>query len=408
MSAATAPIGPFSGINNRLPDHQLGIVERGRKAGDYLRDAVNVDITSAGTLVGRPVTTRVLAGAFMHSLWADGADHCYVKDATLVLNGTPVREGMRRSRALAYARYTDGKIYWSDGYTLERLDGGVSRPATPPRPNPPPVLESLADGALPEGRYQACVTMMEGGVESPPSWPQQMFLQEGRGLRLSSMPPGEKSVYISACNGDVLFHYATTSATHVDIPVLPLDLGHQLLTQDYDALPPGRILASFNGRLLSASRSVLYLGEPYAGATYNPIKGYIPFPDEITMVAPLDTGFFVGTRVATYWCRGRNTDDIEVVLAKNEGVSFGSSKLIFQDQQCWRSDKGVCLGAPDGSVTNIQEKNVAVSKGEEGVTLYREHNGLRQIVSVNRLGDPTTAFNKGYAEVIDRIARTKE
>ena len=34
MSAATAPIGPFVGINNRLPDHQLGLVERGQKAGD--------------------------------------------------------------------------------------------------------------------------------------------------------------------------------------------------------------------------------------------------------------------------------------------------------------------------------------------------------------------------------------
>lgn len=407
MSAKTTPIGPFAGINNRLPDHQLAVVERGRKAGDYLRDALNVDITNAGTLIGRSPTTRARPGEFMHSLWSDGRDHCYVADTTLMLNGMSVREGMRRAKALAYVRYTDGGIYWSDGYVLERLAGGVSHPAAPPRPNPSPVLELLSAGALPEGRYQACVTLLNGGVESPPSWPQQVFCQEGRGLRLSSMPPGEKNVYISTCNGDVLFHYATTSAVQLDIPVLPADLGHQLLTQDYDALPPGRILATFSGRLLSASGSTLYIGEPYAGAIYNPMKGYIPFPDEITMVAPLDTGFFVGTSEATYWCSGRSTDEIEVVLAKNEGVSFGTSWLIYQDQQSWRSDKGVCLGAPDGSVTNIQEKSVAVAKGVAGATLYREHNGLRQIVSVNRLGDPTKAFNKDYAEVIDRIARTK-
>ena len=53
MSANTAPIGPFVGINNRLPDHQLGVVERGRKAGDYLRNAVNVDIDNAGRLLRR-------------------------------------------------------------------------------------------------------------------------------------------------------------------------------------------------------------------------------------------------------------------------------------------------------------------------------------------------------------------
>ena len=65
---ANAPIGPFAGINNRLPDHKLGIVSRGQKSGDYLRNAVNVHLTSAGTLQRRKGTTLVLAGADRHSL----------------------------------------------------------------------------------------------------------------------------------------------------------------------------------------------------------------------------------------------------------------------------------------------------------------------------------------------------
>ena len=83
MSAATAPIGPFVGINNRLPDHQLGVVERGRKAGDYLRNAVNVDLTAAGTLQRRKGSTLVAPGADCHSLWSDGEKAFYVDGTDL-------------------------------------------------------------------------------------------------------------------------------------------------------------------------------------------------------------------------------------------------------------------------------------------------------------------------------------
>ena len=83
MSANTAPIGPFVGINNRLPDHQLGVVERGRKAGDYLRNAVNVDLTAAGTLQRRKGSTLAQAGTDCHSLWSDGEQAFYVDGDTL-------------------------------------------------------------------------------------------------------------------------------------------------------------------------------------------------------------------------------------------------------------------------------------------------------------------------------------
>ena len=80
---AIAPIGPFAGINNRLPDHKLGIVSRGQKAGDYLRNAVNVDLTAAGTLQRRKGTALALAGADCHSLWADEQDVYFVDGGDL-------------------------------------------------------------------------------------------------------------------------------------------------------------------------------------------------------------------------------------------------------------------------------------------------------------------------------------
>ena len=43
LNMKTLPIGPFLGVNNRLPDFALKA-----EAGDWLRDAVNTDIDNAG------------------------------------------------------------------------------------------------------------------------------------------------------------------------------------------------------------------------------------------------------------------------------------------------------------------------------------------------------------------------
>ena len=103
MSAATAPIGPFVGINNRLPDHQLGVVDRGRKAGDYLRNAVNVDLTAAGTLQRRKGSTLAVPGTRCHSLWSDGTDALYVDGADLKrFTGEVVATGLTYGRPVAF------------------------------------------------------------------------------------------------------------------------------------------------------------------------------------------------------------------------------------------------------------------------------------------------------------------
>lgn len=104
MNYDTTPLGPFAGINNRLPDHRLGIVSRGQKAGDYLRNAVNVDLTSAGTLQRRKGTTLALAGADCHSLWADEHGAYFVDGSNLKTfpAGEVVRSGLTPGRRASF------------------------------------------------------------------------------------------------------------------------------------------------------------------------------------------------------------------------------------------------------------------------------------------------------------------
>ena len=63
----TIPKGPFLGINNRLPDFAL----HKDKVGDYLRDAINVDVTDSGHLVRRKALSLVQALTGAHSLFGE-------------------------------------------------------------------------------------------------------------------------------------------------------------------------------------------------------------------------------------------------------------------------------------------------------------------------------------------------
>ena len=53
----STPLGPFLGVNNRLPDFALHV----DKQGDFLRSAMNLDVDNAGRLRVRRGVTLVQA-----------------------------------------------------------------------------------------------------------------------------------------------------------------------------------------------------------------------------------------------------------------------------------------------------------------------------------------------------------
>ena len=76
----TYKLGPFLGINHKRADFDLR-VRTNSVQGDYLRDALNVDIDNGGNLRRRlaPSLVQVLSGA--HSLHLlDGGHWLFVRD----------------------------------------------------------------------------------------------------------------------------------------------------------------------------------------------------------------------------------------------------------------------------------------------------------------------------------------
>ena len=139
-------------MNNRLPDHQLGLVERGQKAGDYLRNTVNVDLTAAGTLRRRKGSTLAQAGTDCHSLWSDGETAFYVDGDTLYqYPRTALLSGLVPGRRVSWCKTPTGDVIWSNGTVLERLRAGASSPLGLAVPNPAPTVTAAIGGGLNAG-----------------------------------------------------------------------------------------------------------------------------------------------------------------------------------------------------------------------------------------------------------------
>lgn len=139
MASKPLLIGPFPhGMNNRLPDSQLKL-SREEGGGQLLRDAVNVDVTTRGTLKRRQGMVLAQAGRSCHSGWSprDGSYALYADAGDLyrldiAADGTPSRTQI----AASYGRATpvvfsevNEAVYFTDGLRV-----GSYHPAPGPTP----------------------------------------------------------------------------------------------------------------------------------------------------------------------------------------------------------------------------------------------------------------------------------
>lgn len=401
----TTAVGPFLGINNRRPETDLSRSERGRKVGDYLRNAINVDLTATGKMLRRTGSTESEAGTDTHSLWSDGEKRGYYVDGSTLYRypRTAIKTGLVPRLRVSYALGPQSEIYWSNGVVIERIDNDVSGPLAPARPNPAPSISASSGGTLPGGRYLvAAVREDADGRQSAPSDTVSVTVPDNGSIQVSGLS-GRVAIYMSPQNGDLLYRAATTTASSYTFSGPPL-LADALTTLGLRPIPAGHIVRVFKGRLLVASSSMLFISEPYLTALYNPLRGYIPLPARITMVRPCDGGVFIGLdptseHAATYFLAGADPTDAALQTALPYGVVEGTDFDRPKDRAvAWFSSRGMVVGAPDGSVQNIQEDDIAVGLAEYGAGFFRESNGVQQMIATLFESGPmraaATAFNE--------------
>ncbi|MEG0194488.1 MAG: hypothetical protein RR857_23855 [Comamonas sp.] len=402
-------IGPFPfGVNNRLADHEL-TQSVGDGAVDLLRAAVNVDVTANGKLRRRAGFTLAHAGR-AHSAWgndkagfyADGSDLYH-----LAVNGelqrTLIRSDLAPTHPVSYCE-AGGTFYYSNGDVLGMVQGSTRVDFTP-RPLLTPVL-SATQGAMNAGRYQVCITQFGQAGESASTAPRTIDLPAGGGIRISDIPPAPFGcitlIYMTAPDGEVFGRVAVDIVGGVAEVVAPLPLGAGCQTLLLEPMPAGSIVRHSNGRLIVAVGNLLIYSEPFMPGLYRPSKNYIPFPARITLIEPCGRGIFVAAD-KTYWLGGEITGaSLDEVLPYGALPHSGGNDPIKPDTCFWMSERGLVFGAKDGSVSNVQEDQLALSGGTAGATVFREHGGQKHVLAAVQDPSKTQASFGGRfdAEII--------
>lgn len=397
-----ATLGTLLGLNNRLQPTELATKLPGGADATYLYVADNVDLTGKGRVKRRRGTTTRI-GAAAHSIWSDPpfreayaviADNLErLTEGAASIARTVVRPNMPRL-PVSYSRGADGAVYWSNGATLRRILAGQDRPAVTDAPTSVPAV-SVGAGALRAGRYLVAFTRTGPDGESPATPIVQLDVPDGGSITWSAAET--VNVFTSAPNGEILTLQGAGASGAV---VVHGDGGRTCDTLNTAPMPPGTIVRHFSGRMLVASGSLLFYSLPYHYGVCDPVAGYIPLPADISIVEVVEGGVFIAAD-QTYAIADVAEGQLRTVLPygaiPGTGGTSPRTKQVF-----WQSEHGLVLGNADLSASNVQEDALEVPTAASGASLYRERDGMRQIVATRSGVETTVATASTWmdAEVI--------
>lgn len=422
----TLPKGPFLGINNRRPDFALHV----KDTGDFVRDAVNVDLDNAGLFRRRKVSALINAQVSPHSLYMVSATSGYV-----------VRSGAIYSIALPSYSETlfkllsnndpvhwlewNGDIYYSNGVDSGRIRGSTWYPIALPTLAEPSV-SSQTGGTLEQGWYQIAysyynsATGEEGGVS--PSCNYQ--LTSGGTIRVvlpnSTSGATHAIIYCSTLNGSIPLYKASVALGGVGYYDITSPGSGREANQRYEAPLPGGKLFMFNGCLCSYNGKNVYEGVPFRPGYYLPSEGRIPFTADVSNCVPAQNGIYIVADKA-YWIPGTRIttaqDVIQDVLPYG-AVAHTEFEVPNKTQYGWFSDSGFVIAGTNGEVQAIMSDNIKIDTAtlpSSGVSAVIESQEYRRVVAcgwcvnldtkaATRYSDfDFTSISKGYATKSDGI-----
>ena len=417
-------LGPFLGINNRLPDSALHIRTR-QLQGDYLKDALNVDIDDAGRLRRRRTYTLLQALPGAHSLFMVGETSGYlVMDSVLYAITLPEYSqaftALLTSNAPMSYVYENGSVYYSNGTDSGRIAGTTRYPLGLPTPASPAVAG--IGGSLFNGWYQVGVsyynadTGEEGGISASANM--QLTLG-GIRVTLPGATPGAThvNVYLSGANGELPRLATTVAVGTATVDLIMQATGKESNGRFEEPLPAGRLFVA-NGRLCSHKGGMVYVGLPYRHGYYLPAEGYIPFAADVSNAVSCQGGTYV-VADKTYWIPGDlgDVEDTIPTVLPYGGVPGTTFEFPDKSKVGWFGAKGVVFGTPNGEVEAVMSDNIDLTPPDSGFSVVLTDAGYRRVAScgwcVNLDNKATTRYDwdltsasGGYATNSDGICQT--
>lgn len=390
-------LGPFLGLNNKREPFDLRSKDRAN-VGDYLARAENVDLTDQGSLKRRKGYVHALSGSDCHSLWSnDDTGDSFYADGPLLkrvtstgggLSTTTIRSDLPLGRLLAFAHDGIDPVY-TDGIGVYRISGGVHRLIVPPLLAVTPNAAAIGGGSVPPGLYQLVCTYADAdGREGGATEDLHVELTVTGSIQLTSLPAAFPAgvvalvIYMSPTNGDEIYRAVVLSSpqTTYTIPVIPT-LDGRCLQRLLKPLPAGSDIAFVNGRMHVAVGKYLFYSEPFMPGLYRPESGYVPFVNDIALIESTPNSIYIVTDVDTFFVTGDIADATMAPKLPYGGIPRTSGQIKNKESCWWVSTRGIVIGDDAGNVTNRQEDNVVIDPAAAGAALYRELDGMKQLIA---------------------------
>lgn len=169
------------------------------------------------------------------------------------------------------------------------------------------------------------------------------------------------------------------------------------------APPNADYLAYFNGRIYLASGRTLWATELYLYDYVDKTRTFISFEADITGVAVVTDGLYVGTTEAVYFLSGSFGQMTRIKLA-DVGMVAGSMIEVPADIIRGNSNSknavifmtrfGVFSGLDGGIATNMTQSRVEFPVSDRVAPMYRLQDGMNQYVAVAHSGGTPTAASR--------------
>ena len=378
----------FSGINNRIPPDRFKADEGG---GMPVRDAVNVDLSAAGTLQTRQGFTEAIATTDARSAFTvdDTGALLAIGSELHRFNGSELTKLDDLGSAFARVAYvkTPVGVVWSDGYVTKVVKGWASGHLLPDFPNPMPIVSVAAGGSLPAGTYGVSFSAsLADGRRSPMSYPLSVEVPENGRIAVDvGTQINPVQVFVTAQNGSILYRQGQVSNGALTVALH--HAGGEPVRYEVEAeIPPARILAYRNGRIFAAIGSMVYYTQPWS-FLFRPMSDYIPLPDDVRLLAAVDAGVFICTASKTWFIAGEPQEATMTEVAPYGAVEGTLTEVPNSTDLMWFTPRGQLRATQGGEFSLLQDKDIQFPTAPLGASVYRETNGMRQHITT--LAEPT-------------------
>lgn len=259
---------------------------------------------------------------------------------------------------------------------------------------PGPMLIS-ANGNLPAGTYHVCFTTLSGTEISGNGAIGQIVLSEEGGIQILNRP-ASSLVWVTEKDEPVFYQVGATDI----ITSIPTS---EPLPTFLCGPPPNmtNLMYAF-GRLWGSVGSTVYYSEPYRPGLFNLNTNKFDFISDITLLASVPTGIFVGTDEATLFLAGTDPKKMTESRAGAGSVKWtleycnnvpyladilGTSEKVFTDVPIWRTHDGIVAGNISGRLFNLTKDKLRMGKVSKGASLFHQLNGYFTYLTSSSSGD---------------------